>query len=51
MLLPSVAISLAIHYLGNIVTPTPDNTIATISVFLPATLMALVLWQRQRSGK
>ncbi|WP_295613173.1 hypothetical protein [Chamaesiphon sp. GL140_3_metabinner_50] len=46
MLLPSVAISIAINYLGNSLDPIPTTTIALIAVFLPSTVIAIFLWLR-----
>jgi hypothetical protein len=43
MLLPSVAISIAIHYFGTSLTLVPNDTIVSIAVFLPAVLLALAL--------
>jgi hypothetical protein len=44
MLLPSVAISIAIHYLGTIFTPIPTTSIVLIAVFLPSSALAIWLW-------
>jgi anaerobic C4-dicarboxylate transporter len=46
MLLPSVAISIAINYLGNSLDPIPTTTIALVAVFLPSTLIGIFLWLR-----
>lgn len=43
MLLPSVAISIAIHYFGTDLTLVPNDTIVLIAVFAPAVLLGLVL--------
>gem|GEM_PF-3499949 len=44
MLLPSVAISIAINYFGKSLAPVPTNEIALLTVFLPSTAIALFLW-------
>jgi hypothetical protein len=46
MLLPSVAISIAINYFGTgtNLTLVPTTTIVLISVFLPAVAMGMALW-------
>ncbi|WP_310490013.1 hypothetical protein [Chamaesiphon sp. VAR_69_metabat_338] len=44
MLLPSVAISIAIHYLGASFTPVPTTSIVLVAVFLPSSVLAVWLW-------
>jgi hypothetical protein len=44
MLLPSVAISIAIHYLGLSLNPIPTNGVVLIAVFLPSSALAIFLW-------
>jgi hypothetical protein len=44
MLLPSVAISIAINYLGKSLTPVPTTEVALITVFLPSSAIAIFLW-------
>jgi hypothetical protein len=48
MLLPSVAISIAINYLGKSLTPVPTTEIALTAVFLPSISIAIVLWWKSR---
>jgi hypothetical protein len=43
MLLPSVAISIAIHYFGADLTLVPNDPIVLISVFAPAVLLGIAL--------
>ena len=43
MLLPSVAISIAIHYFGTDLTLVPNDSIVLIAVFAPAVLLGLAL--------
>jgi hypothetical protein len=43
MLLPSVAISIAIHYFGTSLTLVPNTTIVLIAVFSPAVSLGLTL--------
>jgi amino acid transporter len=43
MLLPSVAISIAIHYFGADLTLVPNDTIVLIAVFAPAVLLGVAL--------
>jgi hypothetical protein len=47
MLLPSVAISIAINYLGTSLTPVPTTGIVLTAVFLPSVAIAVFLWWRQ----
>ncbi|WP_373547199.1 hypothetical protein [Chamaesiphon sp.] len=50
MLLPSVAISIAINYFGKSLAPVPTTGIALLAVFLPSSTIALFLWwQSQKS--
>jgi hypothetical protein len=52
MLLPSIAISIAINYLGKSLTPIPTTEIALIAVFLPSISIAIFLWlQSVNSGQ
>jgi hypothetical protein len=45
MLLPSVAISIAIDYLGTTsFAPVPSTSIILIAVFLPSSALAIFLW-------
>jgi hypothetical protein len=44
MLLPSVAISIAINYLGTSLTPVPTTAIVLVAVFLPSSAIGLFLW-------
>ena len=46
MLLPSVAISIAINYFGTNLNPIPNNTVALITVFLPSIAIGVALWIR-----
>ncbi len=48
MLLPSVAISIAIRYLGDSLTLAPNDEIAAVAVFFPAVGMGLFLWWQSR---
>jgi hypothetical protein len=52
MLLPSVAISIAIHYFGNSLTLVPNDSIVLVAVFSPAILLGLTLalLPRERSN-
>jgi hypothetical protein len=51
MLLPSVAIAIAINYFGKSLTPSPTTSIVLTAVFFPSTAIALLLWwQARRSG-
>ncbi|WP_157259996.1 hypothetical protein [Chamaesiphon minutus] len=47
MLLPSVAISIAINYLGTLIAPTPTTGIVLIAVFLPSIALAVFLGVRR----
>jgi hypothetical protein len=50
MLLPSVAIAIAINYLGQSFTPTPTTSTVLVAVFLPSSAIAIFLWwQSQQS--
>jgi hypothetical protein len=50
MLLPSVAISIAINYLGQSFNPDPTTSIVLVAVFFPSTAIAIFLWwQSQQS--
>jgi hypothetical protein len=51
MLLPSVAISIAIHYLGTRFSPVPTPSIVLVAVFLPSSALAIWLWWMGRSGE
>jgi hypothetical protein len=51
MLLPSVAISIAIHYLGTSFAPVPTPSIVLVAVFLPSSTLAIWLWWMGRSGE
>lgn len=44
MLLPSVAISIAIHYFSPTQTPTPQTEIVLIAIFFPSVALGLALW-------
>ncbi len=44
MLVPSVAISIAIHYFSPPVTPVPQISIVLSAVFLPPMLLGIALW-------
>jgi amino acid transporter len=46
MLLPSVAISIAINYFGTNLTLEPNDSIALIAVFVPSIVMGIALWVR-----
>ncbi len=46
MLLPSVAISIAIGYFSPSLTPVPNNSMVLLAVFLPAVAMGMFLWIR-----
>jgi hypothetical protein len=48
MLLPSVAISIAINYLGKGLTLSPNQILVSIFVFLPSIAMAMALWWKGR---
>ncbi|WP_310430005.1 hypothetical protein [Chamaesiphon sp. VAR_48_metabat_135_sub] len=50
MLLPSVAISIAINYLGKSLTPVPTTGIVITAVFLPSCAMAIFLWWQSRKS-
>jgi hypothetical protein len=50
MLLPSVAISIAIHYLGLSLNPIPTTEIVLTAVFLPSTAIAILLWWQTRDS-
>jgi predicted membrane chloride channel (bestrophin family) len=55
MLLPSVAISIAIKYLSNSLAPVPTTLNVTIAVFLPSVVLAIALgirgWWRSAGAK
>ncbi|WP_309735243.1 hypothetical protein [Chamaesiphon sp. OTE_75_metabat_556] len=51
MLLPSVAISIAINYLGNSFTPVPTTSIVLVTVFLPSSTLAIWLWWQSLKPK
>jgi hypothetical protein len=44
MLLPSVAIAIAINYLGTSLDPVPTTGIVLTAVFLPSCVLAILLW-------
>ncbi|WP_310413104.1 hypothetical protein [Chamaesiphon sp. OTE_8_metabat_110] len=44
MLLPSVAISIAINYLGQSLNPDPTTSTVLVAVFLPSSAIAIFLW-------
>jgi hypothetical protein len=50
MLLPSVAISIAINYLGKSLTLAPNQIVVSIVVLLPSTAMAIALWWKGRKS-
>lgn len=46
MLLPSVAISIAIKYFSTSLAPVPTTMTVLVIVFLPSSLLGIALWVR-----
>ena len=50
MLLPSVAISIAINYFGTSLTPVPTTGIVLVAILLPSSAIAIFLWLQSRKS-